>query len=142
MGADAVRAELAGVCALAADPGAYEVDWTRRVRAPFLDALPAAVSTAVAGTTTHVWGHVGDGNPHVNVLGPAPDDDRVDDAVLRLAAAHGGSIGAEHGVGRLKRRWLHLSRPPAEPAAMRAVKSALDPRGLLGPGVLLPDSPP
>ncbi|HWH30071.1 MAG TPA: FAD-binding oxidoreductase [Mycobacteriales bacterium] len=107
----------------------------------FLAELPAAVSRAAAGCTTHVFGHVGDGNLHVNVLGPGPDDDAVDDAVLRLASAHGGSIGAEHGVGRLKRRWLHLSRTPAELAAMRAVKAALDPAGLLGRGVLLPDPP-
>jgi FAD/FMN-containing dehydrogenase len=101
----------------------------------FVDALPSVT----AGCTTHVFGHLGDGNLHVNVLGPAPDDDRVDDAVLRLAAAMGGSVGAEHGIGRAKRRWLHLSRTPAELAAMRAVKQALDPHGLLGPGVLLPD---
>lgn len=140
--------EAVAVLASAEGTPAHKLDVSLPLRrlAPFLDALPAAVSTAVstagAPTTTHVWGHVGDGNLHVNVLGPPPDDDRVDDAVLRLAAAHGGSIGAEHGVGRLKRRWLHLSRTPAELAAMRAVKSALDPFGLLGPGVLLPDSPP
>ena len=104
---------------------------------PFVAALPAVTE----GCTVHVWGHVGDGNLHVNVLGPADDDDAVDEAVLRLAASYGGSIGAEHGIGRLKRRWLHLSRSPAEIAAMRAVKRALDPAGLLGPGVLLPDEP-
>lgn len=103
--------------------------------APFLRALP----DATAGWTTHVWGHVGDGNLHVNVLGPPPQDDTVDGAVLRLAADLGGSIGAEHGVGRLKRRWLPLSRSPQELAAMRAIKQALDPTGLLNPGVLLPD---
>jgi FAD/FMN-containing dehydrogenase len=100
----------------------------------FLAELPAAVRPHDA----YVYGHLGDGNLHVNVLGPDPDDDAVDDAVLRLAAGHGGSIGAEHGIGRLKRQWLHLSRTPAELAAMRAVKTALDPDGLLNPGVLLP----
>ena len=100
---------------------------------PFLDALPGAT----AGCVVHVFGHVGDGNLHVNVLGPAPDDETVDAAVLELAASFGGSIGAEHGVGRAKREWLHLSRSPAELAAMRAVKAALDPGGLLNPGVLL-----
>ncbi len=101
---------------------------------PFLAALPGALG----GHTAHVFGHVGDGNLHVNVLGPDPEDETVDDAVLRLAASMGGSIGAEHGVGRHKRPWLHLSRTPAELAAMRAVKTALDPDGLLNPGVLLP----
>jgi FAD/FMN-containing dehydrogenase len=81
---------------------------------------------------------VGDGNVHVNVTGLAPDDERVDDAVLVLAAELGGSISAEHGIGRAKRRWLHLNRTPDELAAFRALKSALDPDGVLNPGVLLP----
>ena len=59
-----------------------------------------------------VFGHLAMGNLHVNVVGPAPDDDTVDDAVLRLAAAHGGSIAAEHGIGVAKVRWLNLTRSP------------------------------
>ncbi|HWG93283.1 MAG TPA: FAD-binding oxidoreductase [Mycobacteriales bacterium] len=119
-------------------PHKLDVSLPARALAPFLADLPSATGRH----EVHVFGHVGDGNLHVNVLGPAPDDDAVDEAVLRLAAAHGGSIGAEHGVGRLKRRYLPLSRTPAELAAMRAVKAALDPAGLLGPGVLLPDPAP
>jgi len=88
-----------------------------------------------------VFGHIGAGNLHVNVLGPSPSDDAVDDAVFELAAAHGGTISAEHGIGRAKAAVLHLSRSPAEIAAMRAVKSGLDPGGLLNPGVLLGISP-
>jgi FAD/FMN-containing dehydrogenase len=84
-----------------------------------------------------VFGHIAVGNLHVNVLGPAPDDESVDEAVLTLAAEHGGTISAEHGIGRAKVELLHLSRSAAEIAAMRAVKSALDPDGLLNPGVLL-----
>ena len=91
---------------------------------------------AKADARAIVFGHIGAGNLHVNVLGPAPDDDSVDDAVLRLAAEHGGTISAEHGIGRAKTAVLHLSRSAAEIAAMRAVKSALDPAGLLNPGVL------
>ena len=56
--------------------------------------------------------------------------------MLRAVAALGGSISSEHGVGRAKPAWLHLSRSEAEIAAMRAVKRALDPPGLLNPGVL------
>ena len=74
---------------------------------------------------------------HVNVLGPPPDDDTVEDAVLRLVAACGGTISAEHGVGRAKARWLDLVRTPGELAAMAAIKQALDPGGLLNPGVVL-----
>ena len=64
--------------------------------------------------------------------------DRVDDAVLRLVAELEGSVGAEHGIGAAKRDWLRLTRTPAELAAMRAIKRALDPADLLNPGVLLP----
>ncbi len=90
------------------------------------------------GAQTIVFGHVGDGNLHVNVLGPDPDDERVDEAVLRLVADHGGSISAEHGIGVAKARWLSLTRSPVEIDAMSSIKRALDPAGLLNPGVLLP----
>jgi FAD/FMN-containing dehydrogenase len=100
----------------------------------------AAVRPAVAGVSADavvvMWGHLGDGNLHVNVVGPPADEEGVDDAVLRLAAAHGGSISAEHGIGVAKRRWLGLTRAPADVAAMRAIKQALDPAGILNPGVL------
>ena len=85
-----------------------------------------------------VFGHIGVGNLHVNVIGPDPADTSVDAAVVRLVAAHGGSVAAEHGVGRAKATWLGLSRSAAEIAAMRAIKAALDPAGVLNPGVLLP----
>lgn len=88
--------------------------------------------------SVYLFGHLGDGNLHVNVVGPPPDDDVVDGVVLRLVAEHGGSVSAEHGIGRAKRRWLHLSRSPAEIAVFRAIKQALDPHGTLNPGVLLP----
>src|SRR5579862_5693407 len=109
-------------------------------------ALPAArlaifraeLDEIIAGLAARaiVFGHIGVGNLHVNVLGPGPDDDRADDAVLRLAAAQGGTISAEHGIGRAKAALLPVSRSAAEIAAMRAIKHALDPANLLNPGVL------
>jgi len=85
-----------------------------------------------------VFGHLADGNLHVEVLGPEPDDERADAVVLGAVADHHGSISAEHGVGRAKAAYLSLTRSPVEIAAMRAIKTALDPRGLFNPGVLLP----
>jgi FAD/FMN-containing dehydrogenase len=96
------------------------------------------VEHTAPGARTILWGHLGDGNLHVNVLGPAPDDYGCDEAVLRLVAELGGSISAEHGVGVAKRRWLGLTRSSAEIDVMRAIKVALDPRGILNPGAVLP----
>lgn len=105
--------------------------------AAFVDAIPAVVAAVAPGASTWLFGHVADGNVHVNVTGVAADDDRVDDAVLRHVAAHGGAISAEHGIGVAKRRWLDLARSPAELSAFRAIKQALDPDGILNPHVLL-----
>lgn len=106
--------------------------------AAFVHRVPAVVSRVAPQSRTWIWGHVGDGNVHVNVTGVAPDDVQVDEAVLREAAAAGGSISAEHGIGTAKRRWLGLVRSPSEIAAFRAIKHALDPDGVLNPHVLLP----
>jgi FAD/FMN-containing dehydrogenase len=94
---------------------------------------------ADGGWRLYLYGHIGDGNLHVNVVGPAPDDDGVDELVLQAVARLGGTIAAEHGIGRAKRRWLHLCRTDADIEAMRAVKRALDPQGVLAPGRILPD---
>jgi FAD/FMN-containing dehydrogenase len=107
----------------------------------FLDQLAEVVDAAAPGVTPVPFGHLAEGNVHVNLPGAALFDkeDGVTDAVLGLVAKFGGSISAEHGIGRAKRRWLHLGRSAADIAAMRAIKTALDPAGLLSPGRLLPD---
>ena len=64
-------------------------------------------------TVVH-YGHVGDGNLHVNVLGPDSDDERVDDVVLGLVASMGGSISAEHGIGVAKAARLEMGRTHAD----------------------------
>lgn len=96
----------------------------------FLDDLPALAGDA----ELYLFGHLAEGNLHVNLIGGQDPTGPV----LRRVARAGGSISAEHGVGRAKTPWLHLSRSPAELAALRAVKHALDPAGLLNPGVLVP----
>ncbi|MDQ1482636.1 MAG: hypothetical protein QOF35_712 [Actinomycetota bacterium] len=105
-----------------------------------LQELPAVVAKVDAGAHTIIFGHLNEGNLHVNVLpgGSQVGDDAhaVTDAVLRYVASLGGSISAEHGVGRAKTPWLSLSRSPAEIDAMRSLKAALDPDSLLNPGVI------
>jgi FAD/FMN-containing dehydrogenase len=104
----------------------------------FVERVGQAISGASPGARQVLFGHIADGNLHVNILGPAPDDEAADQAVLELVAALGGSISAEHGIGVAKPRWLHLTRSPADIAAMRAIKAALDPQGTLNPGVIFP----
>lgn len=97
--------------------------------------LPGTVAAADPAATVVLFGHAAEANVHVNVLGAA-DGEAVEESVLRRVAGLGGTISAEHGVGVAKARWLSLTRDPADIAAMRALKAAWDPAGLLNPGVL------
>jgi FAD/FMN-containing dehydrogenase len=108
--------------------------------AGFVEGLPQLVAAVAPSARVVVFGHLAEGNVHVNLLGAveADMDGAVTDAVLRRVAELGGSISAEHGIGRSKRRWLPLTRGPADLAAMRAVKAALDPAEILSPGRVLP----
>ena len=106
--------------------------------AAFCEEAPAVVAGVAPHAATWLFGHVADGNVHVNVTGIGPDDPAVDEAVLTRVAELGGSISAEHGIGAQKRSWLALNRSPAELEAFRALKRALDPAGICNPGVLLP----
>ena len=101
------------------------------------DELRSIVDAFSDVTVFGVFGHLADGNIHVEIAGPNADDTRVDHAILECVARYGGSISAEHGVGRAKAGELHLCRSAPEIAAMRAIKRALDPAGLMNPGVLL-----
>ncbi|HEY3485706.1 MAG TPA: FAD-linked oxidase C-terminal domain-containing protein, partial [Ilumatobacteraceae bacterium] len=82
------------------------------------------------------FGHLAEGNVHLNVLGDV-DTRALADDVLTAVASMGGTISAEHGVGVAKTDWLGLVRSPAERQLMAAVKRALDPAGILNPGVLV-----
>jgi FAD/FMN-containing dehydrogenase len=105
--------------------------------AEFIDGVPAVVAAVAPEARTWLFGHLGDGNVHVNVSGLDPDDERVDEEVFALVGRYGGSISAEHGIGTAKKRWLHLSRTAEEITAFRAIKGALDPDGVLNPNVLV-----
>jgi FAD/FMN-containing dehydrogenase len=133
-----LRETLTEAIAAAGIPHKFDVGVPLARLGEFLERVPQVVEAAAPGARTFQFGHLGDGNVHVNVLGPAPDDDGADEAVMRLAAEVGGTISAEHGVGIAKARFLALVRSEDEIDAMRAVKAALDPAGLLNPGVILP----
>jgi len=118
-------------------PHKLDVTLPNGVLAEMVDRLPSVVRTVAPDASVWLFGHVGDGNVHVNVTGLAPDDERVDDTVLRAVAEVGGSISAEHGIGTAKRRWLSLNRSEAELRAFAALKRALDPAGIMNPHVLV-----
>jgi FAD/FMN-containing dehydrogenase len=116
--------------------------------------IPAFVSRATAAVLARVpdgrmlvYGHVGDGNLHFNVSQPVngtPADflahtAAIGEAVYGEVRAFRGSISAEHGIGRLKRRELAQYKGTVELELMRALKSAIDPRGIMNPGKVLPD---
>jgi FAD/FMN-containing dehydrogenase len=103
----------------------------------FLERLGPIVADAAPGARLLYFGHLGDGNLHVNVLGPDPEDEAIDAVVLTWVADCGGTISAEHGVGLHKAAYLPLVRSPAEIEAMWAIKRALDPHLLLNPGAVL-----
>ena len=110
-----------------------------------------AGNEAIAGIgdfRINCFGHLGDGNLHYNVFparGKTRDDhlgdrDRIKRTVHDLVHALGGSVSAEHGIGRLKVDDLARYGDPAKLAAMRAIKAALDPLGIMNPGAVLPAS--
>ena len=90
------------------------------------------------------FGHVGDGNIHVNLMLDASDPDqcrRADAAkarIFELAVEMGGTISGEHGVGIMKSEFLGLALSPASIEAMKAIKQALDPNGIMNPGKIFP----
>lgn len=111
----------------------------------FCDALEKTLAERYPGFEVCLFGHIGDGNLHVNIMKPdeMPKDEflskthALDVHMFELVSAHGGSISAEHGIGLLKKDFLSYSRTKEELATMRTLKRALDPNGILNPGKIL-----
>ncbi len=87
------------------------------------------------------YGHAGNGHPHQNFIATGPDELRAINAAieetLKCVIAMGGTVSAEHGLGKLKQKWLGLQLAPRQIAVMRAMKHTLDPSGLFAPGNVL-----
>ena len=112
----------------------------------FVATTDAALAARYPGIRLVNFGHLGDGNLHYNVqAAPGADgaaflrdeEHAINNIVYDAVQAHAGSISAEHGVGELKREELRERKSPVAMQMMRAVKAALDPRGLMNPGRLL-----
>lgn len=114
--------------------------------AEFIHRATAAVIARLPGIRPCPFGHIGDGNIHFNLSQPpemAPEvflahRDELSWIVHDLVAAMDGSFAAEHGVGRLKTAEVGRYKSPVEIALMQRLKAALDPKGILNPGVILP----
>ena len=112
--------------------------------AGFVQQAPRALA-ALGDFRVNCFGHLGDGNLHYNVFPPkgasrkdfAGQATAVKELVHDLVHARGGSVSAEHGLGRAKTSDLTKYGDPARVAAMRALKTALDPVGILNPGAVL-----
>ena len=111
----------------------------------FLEASEALVSEAYPDFEIIWFGHIGDGNLHLNILKPANlavEDfykrcDEVSERVFDLVRKFGGSISAEHGIGMLKKPYLHYSRGAVELDYMKAIKQVFDPQNIMNPGKLV-----
>jgi len=125
----------------------YKNDVSVRISAvpAFMAEMEALLSEGYPHFEVVWFGHIGDGNLHINVLKPADLDnarfveqcEHVTTLLVDTLARHGGSISAEHGIGLVKKPWLGSVRSDAEIALMRAIKAAWDPKGIMNPGKLL-----
>ncbi len=106
----------------------------------FVDGLDDAIGAAAPVGRTVVFGHLGDGNLHVNIAASVERFEAIEACVLERVLDCGGVVSAEHGIGRLKRGWLIRDRGGPDVEVMRSIKRAIDPEGLANPGVLYPAS--
>jgi FAD/FMN-containing dehydrogenase len=112
----------------------------------FVKELHACIGAAYPDFKVVVFGHVGDGNLHVNVLKPMGMEDKdfwnlchqADHTIFATVKNYRGSISAEHGVGLLKREFLHYTRSNAEIQLMHGIKRVFDPHGIMNPGKIFP----
>jgi FAD/FMN-containing dehydrogenase len=111
----------------------------------FCDELEALLASRYPAWELCLFGHIGDGNLHVNIMKPdalSKDEflkrtHEVDADMFALVKKHQGSVSAEHGIGLLKREWLGHTRSATEISLMKQLKQLLDPGGLLNPGKVL-----
>lgn len=111
----------------------------------FIELAEAAILRHIPAARIVAFGHVGDGNVHLNVSQPKHESAEdflaegtaIADIIYGIVQEFGGSFSAEHGVGQARRGYLRQYRSPVELATMRSIKDALDPQGIMNPGKVL-----
>ena len=133
----AVRESLTEVTALFGAPLKFDVALAHPAIPGFVRDAAALIARHAPDALPIVFGHIGEGNLHLNVLRCTAEQERaLYTPMMELIGAHGGNVSSEHGVGTLKRAYLSMSRTPTDIAAMRAIKAAFDPDGYLNAAVL------
>jgi FAD/FMN-containing dehydrogenase len=134
-----VRESVAEVLGVYGPPLKFDVSLPLPAIAPFARESGELIGEHAADAIPVLFGHIGEGNLHLNVLRCALDGDReasLYSAMMALIARCGGNVSSEHGVGSRKRDYVGMSRTDADIAAMRTVKTAFDPSGYLNAAVL------
>ncbi|MBW0019819.1 MAG: FAD-binding oxidoreductase [Mycobacterium sp.] len=132
-----VRESLAEVLGVYGPPLKFDVSLPLSAIGEFARGAVNLVQDQVPEALPVLFGHIGEGNLHLNVLRCAAEREPALYApMMDLIARCGGNVSSEHGVGSRKRPYLGMSRDPNDIAVMRAVKAALDPSGYLNPAVL------
>lgn len=132
-----VRESVTDVLGVYGPPLKFDVSLPLSAVARFAHHAAALVGRHAAEALPVLFGHIGQGNLHLNVLRCGLDQETaLYEAMMDVIAGCGGNVSSEHGVGSRKRAYVGMSREPADIAAMRTIKSAFDPTGYLNPAVL------
>jgi FAD/FMN-containing dehydrogenase len=132
-----IRESIAEVLGVYGPPVKFDVSLPLAAVAPFARDADALLRRRAPDAIGVLFGHIGEGNLHFNVLRCGAEQERdVYAAMMDLIAACGGNVSSEHGVGSRKRKYVGMSREAADIAAMRTLKSAFDPTGYLNAAVL------
>jgi FAD/FMN-containing dehydrogenase len=132
-----VRESLAEVLGVYGPPLKFDVSLPLAAIARFAADAVALIRERVSDAVPVLFGHIGEGNLHLNVLRvPLEQETALYGPMMDLIAQCGGNVSSEHGVGSRKRAYLEMSREETDLAAMRTVKTALDPTGYLNAAVL------
>ncbi|MDE0511551.1 MAG: FAD-binding oxidoreductase [Gammaproteobacteria bacterium] len=131
----AIRDGVGDAMAVIMDNANFDVSVPINAMADFLKQLETEVKALLPDTALLVFGHIGDGNLHlVFTVNRKEDKKTIYDLVYRQVGAYNGSISAEHGIGIMKRAYLHQSRSAEELALMKLLKRTMDPNNILNPG--------